>query len=68
MPPNPSERPLRYHTFLLSLWADLDGALDWRCSLEYPRTGERRGFKTIDELAAFLKEWTQKSSEIAEGE
>lgn len=68
MPPNPSDRPPRYHTFLLSLWAEPGGAPDWRCSLEDPRTGARNGFRTIDELAAFLKEWTRKPSEIAKGE
>lgn len=68
MPPTPSERPLRYHTFLLSLWAEAEAGPDWRCSLEDPRTGERRGFKTIDELAAFLKEWAQKPPEAGAGE
>ena len=53
-------RPTRYHTFVLNLWEEVGAAPAWRCSLEHPLTGERRGFKTVDELAAFLKEWTQK--------
>lgn len=60
MPQDQSHRPPRYHTFLLSLWDEAGGTPAWRCSLENPHTGERRGFKTINELAAYLKEWTQK--------
>lgn len=60
MPQDQSLRSPRYHTFLLSLWDEAGGAPAWRCSLENPHTGERRGFGSIDELAAYLKEWTQK--------
>lgn len=60
MPLNASARPPRYHTFLLRLWEEGGSAPVWRYSLENPHTGERLGFKTLDELRAFLEEWTQK--------
>lgn len=57
-------RPPRYRTFLLSLWAEAESAPNWRCSLENPHTGERKGFKSVEELATFLQEWiTQQSAE-----
>jgi hypothetical protein len=52
------DRPSRYRAYLLRLWkAQSDGELPaggWRCSLEDPHTGERRGFPTLDLLLAFL--------------
>lgn len=69
MPPTLAHRPPRYHTFLLSLWAESGSRPDWRYSLEDPHTGARTGFKTVDELAAFLKEWAQKPQpETTDGE
>jgi mannose-6-phosphate isomerase-like protein (cupin superfamily) len=58
MPPNATERPLRYHTFLLSLWEEAGGGSGWRFSLENPHTGERIGFRSPDELARYLRDWT----------
>lgn len=63
MPPNTPESPLRYHTFILSLWAETGTEPLWRCSLENPHTGERRGFQSFDEIAAFLQGWTRRSQE-----
>lgn len=57
MPPNPSDRPARYHTFLLKLWEEAGRAPNWRCSLENPHTGERVGFKDLAELTIFLTRW-----------
>lgn len=56
------KRPLRHHSFILSLWPE-SGPLPhsppaWRISLENPRTSERRGFKDLAELVQFLEEWT----------
>ncbi len=48
----------RYHAYLLRCWAergqDGTGAVHWRCSLEDPHTGERRGFPSLAALLAFL--------------
>ncbi|MCC7362124.1 MAG: hypothetical protein IT317_21750 [Anaerolineales bacterium] len=63
MPQKPSHRPPRYHTFLLGLWNEAGSAPAWRCSLENPHTGERWGFSTMEELAAFLTAWTQQRSD-----
>ncbi|MCB8943531.1 MAG: hypothetical protein H6658_07230 [Ardenticatenaceae bacterium] len=57
-----SKRPLRHHSFILSLW--LEGGNSphsppiWRMSLEDPNTSVRRGFKDTAELVRFLEEWT----------
>jgi hypothetical protein len=57
MPQDTTARPPRYHTFLLSLWAEAGGAPSWRCSLENPHTGERMGFTSLEELAGYLRDW-----------
>ena len=48
----------RYRAYLLRCWAergqDGTGAVHWRCSLEDPHTGERRGFADLAALLAFL--------------
>ncbi len=56
------KRPLRYHSFILTLWTE-GGALPnappvWRISLQDPHTSERRGFKDLAELVRFLEGWT----------
>lgn len=56
------KRPLRYYSFILSLWME-SGPLPhappvWRISLEDPHSSERRGFKDLAELLRFLEEWT----------
>ncbi len=61
MSQNLEARPLRYHLVILCLWEERGGETPvWRFSLEDPQTSERRGFKTLDELTAFLWQWTQK--------
>jgi hypothetical protein len=45
----------RYLSYLLRLWqTQHEGRLVWRASVESARTGERRGFASLDELHAFL--------------
>lgn len=51
-------RMSRYHAFLLRIWRD-NGAVGappgpWRFSLEDPASGDRRGFRSLAELSAFL--------------
>ena len=54
----PQDRP-RYLSYLLRLW-QVKGrqGWTWQASLESPATGKRRGFQTIDDLAAFIQEQT----------
>lgn len=56
-------RTARYHIFVLSLWEASssipDGPATWRYSLEHGLTGERQGFKGLDELMTYLEAWTQ---------
>jgi hypothetical protein len=64
-----SETPApRYQHFILQLRQELNLSASespvWRLSLEDPRTGERKGFKNVEELAVFLEKWmTQQSAE-----
>jgi enamine deaminase RidA (YjgF/YER057c/UK114 family) len=53
----PPARP-RYQLFLLSLWPEGEAG-EWRFSLENPHTAERAGFRSLDELAGFLRRWIQ---------
>lgn len=52
------KRPLRHHSFILTLWLETAERPTWRLSLEDPHTGIRQGFKEIQELAQFLEAWT----------
>jgi hypothetical protein len=50
-------KQLRYLSFLLRLWqVKQNGRETWRASLEDPRTGERRGFASLEALMEFLHE------------
>ncbi len=51
--------PPRYCAWLLRCW-EVRGPgpgppMAWRCSLEDPHTGERRGFASLEALVAFLQ-------------
>ncbi|MCB9135844.1 MAG: hypothetical protein H6636_10495 [Anaerolineales bacterium] len=56
----------RYHHFILQLRQEMNEVASeapvWRLSLEDPHTGERKGFKDVEALVAFLKNWMQISS------
>jgi hypothetical protein len=53
-------RPPRYRSYLLTFWEERDreagGPQVWRFSLQDPRTGQRRGFASLEALVAAL-EW-----------
>ncbi len=50
---NGRQRP--YVSYLLRLWlVEGDGPV-WRASLENPRTAERHGFTTLEDLCAYLQ-------------
>ena len=49
----------RYHSFLLRIWwPGHEGCCNWRASLEWPDTRERRGFATLEDLFDFLRNQT----------
>ena len=46
-----------YHSYMLRLWrTDRDLASSWRASLEDPRSGQRLGFASLEQLFAYLME------------
>ncbi len=50
-------------SYLLRLWRnDGAGGTDWRASLEIPKTGERIGFASLEELFAYLMDQTANHS------
>lgn len=55
------KRPLRYHSFILTLWieiaADSSSQEGWRFTLQDPQTSRRRGFTELNELMHFLEKW-----------
>ena len=58
-----------YLSYLLRLWqVESKGRLVWRASLEDARTGERRGFASIDALLGFLREQTDVVTDLLEDE
>jgi hypothetical protein len=45
--------------YLLRLWqVSSEGKTAWRASLESARTGERKGFTSLDDLFDFLRQQT----------
>jgi hypothetical protein len=56
----------RYQHFILQLRQELIVSAGefpvWRLSLENPHTGERKGFRTAEDLAGFLNEWMNTQS------
>ncbi|MFO7682631.1 MAG: hypothetical protein R6X34_21550 [Chloroflexota bacterium] len=58
------KKNLQYFSYLLRLWETEDEAQHvWRASLEFPATGERRGFASLDELFLYLEEETSRKPE-----
>jgi hypothetical protein len=57
-----TQRP-RYVSYLLRLWQVRYGeGVAWLASLENARTGERRGFASLDALFDFLRQRTERTS------
>jgi hypothetical protein len=56
---NSSSEHLCYRAYILRLWQERPVSSDrsavWRFSVEDPRTGQRRGFGSLEELMAFLR-------------
>lgn len=59
----------RYHLFILTAWQEErspPASAVWRYSLEASRSGERTGFKNLEELMAYLAAWTQQPPTVDE--
>lgn len=58
-------RPPQYHHFVLLVWEERDANgqhVTWRFSLQDSQKEERVGFKDLEELNTFLKNWMGNSS------
>jgi hypothetical protein len=69
------ERPVRresegrYLAYMLRLWqVKGEGGSSWRASLEDVRTGERRGFASLEELFTYLREGMGRAEGLAPAE
>ena len=51
-----------YLSYLLRLWRDSGDTAIWRASVQSPHTGERIHFASIEELLAYLRRQTTKST------
>jgi hypothetical protein len=53
------DKPPRYRSYVLTFWEersrDPEMLVVWRFSLQDPRTGQRRGFASFEELMNFLR-------------
>ncbi len=47
-----------YLSYLVRLWRVDEAEAGWRASLHDPRTGERLGFASVDDLVAYLRQET----------
>ena len=64
-----SEKQPRYLSYLLRLWqVENRGQWVWRASVEDSRTGERRGFASINALLSSLREQTDVVTDLLEDE
>jgi hypothetical protein len=50
-----AEKGSRYYAYLLRLWQNGDEEKVWRASLESPKTRERRGFASLEDLFGYLR-------------
>ena len=66
------DKPPRYRSYVLTFWEersrDPSVPVVWRFSLEDPRTGERRGFGSLEALVvALVREMTGERTDEEEG-
>jgi hypothetical protein len=57
-----------YLSYLLRLWRADEAQAGWRASLHDPRTGERLGFATLDDLVEYLRHQVDASASTGEDE
>jgi len=57
-------QPVHNRSYILRLWReDRSKAVDWRASLEIPETGKRFGFASLEQLFAFLIDWSESNGD-----
>ena len=62
------ETPLVYKSYLLRLWqVNEEAGLAWRATLVDVKTGEQRGFASLEELIAYLRLSTESAIKETEG-
>ena len=53
------DKPPRYRSYVLTFWEersqDTDTPVIWRFSLQDPRTGQRHGFASLEEMVGFVR-------------
>jgi hypothetical protein len=53
------DKPPRYRSYVLTFWEershDSDTPVIWRFSLQDPRTGQRLGFASLEEMVGFMR-------------
>ncbi|MBI5878292.1 MAG: hypothetical protein HZB53_11635 [Chloroflexi bacterium] len=54
---------MTYRSYLLRLWRAETLGQGWRASLEDPRTGERIGFASLEQLFAYLMELAERDGQ-----
>jgi hypothetical protein len=57
-----------YLSYLLRLWRESEEKTAWRASIESSRTGERKGFASLDDLFDFLRRQIGAASDAMETE
>ena len=67
-----ASKPPRYYTFLLTFWEernhDPKSSSVWPFRLEDPRTGQKRGFVSLEHMITALNEemWSEDGNDLAE--
>ena len=56
--------PINKCSFILRLWrVEQSEAPDWRASIEIPETGKRIGFASLEQLFAYLIDWSENNGD-----
>ena len=63
--PDQSMHPNNKCSFMLRLWQEVQSdTLNWRASVEIPETGKRIGFASLEQLFAFLIDFTETDCDL----
>jgi hypothetical protein len=65
--PDQSMHPNNKCSFILRMWREVQSdTLNWRASVENSETGKRIGFASLEQLFAFLIDWSESNGEMYE--
>ena len=63
--PEQSMHPNNKCSFMLRLWREVQSdTLNWRASVEIPETGKRIGFASLEQLFAYLIDFTENNCDL----